>query len=188
MSKKAIILNGTPRLKKGNTIVLVNWANELLKQAGWHVEQHDLYKMDFRGCTHCDMCKKIIDKPGCILNDDFNAVLQGLTDADLIVVASPVYCWSVTGSMGSALDRFYALFKNNISLMQDKKLLGMFTSAGDAFEGMDLCVSMLKHLCKFGGAEYLDTIAATGCTTQKELLARTELKRYLEQVIMRDAK
>ncbi len=168
--------------------MLVNWAHELLKQVGWQVEQHDLYKMDFRGCAHCDMCKKVIDKPGCILNDDFNSVLQELSDADLIVIASPVYCWSVTGSTSSALDRFYALFKNNVSLIKGKKLLGMFTSAGDAFEGMDLCVSMLKQLCKFGGAKYLDTVVAISCTTQEELLTRAELKRYLEQVIMGDAK
>lgn len=184
--KHATILNGSPR-QRGNTAVLINWLERSLQKNRWEVSTYNLYQLTFKGCSHCDACKKIVTAPGCILHDDFNPILANIQHTDLLVLASPVYCWTVSGCLSAALDRFYAFFKyrgdNITSLIKGKKIIGILTSGGDHFDGMDLCISMLKQLCAHGNAEYTKTIAATNCTNPKKLLKRSELQKEISASI-----
>lgn len=182
LDKKSVtILNGSPR-KQGNTAVLIHWLKESLAEQKWDVVEYDLYGMNFRGCMHCDRCRvgEVIVH-GCVMKDDFEVVLDQLIDADLIVIASPVYCWSVSGCMSAALDRFYAFFKEEGSLIKGKKIVGLFTAGSDEFDGIDLNVEMLKRVSDFGQAIYEGTICATFCSTPEELRARNELKLKIEK-------
>jgi multimeric flavodoxin WrbA len=180
--KNVVILNGSPR-KNGNTNVLAKFLEEALQQAGWNKQYYHLPEMQFKGCIHCDACKKNDTQPGCILNDDLKPVLDHIAAADAIILVSPVHCWSVSGSLSTALDRFYSFFKKGTSLIKGKKIIGVFTAGGDPFEGMDLCVEMTKRLCDFGSAKYIGSLTAAHCTTTDELHTRTELKTAAQKLI-----
>ncbi|NMB76248.1 MAG: flavodoxin family protein [Myxococcales bacterium] len=172
----AVFLFGSPR-KSGNTAAACALLERALAKR-FRVRRHDLYRMDFRGCAHCDGCKKDERGPACRLRDEFRPVLDEIAAARVIVVASPVYCWSVSGCMSAALDRLYCCFKaSGKSLLAKKKFLGVFTAGGDAFDGMDLCVAMLQRLCQYGQAEYCGTLAAVECATPKDVARRKELAR-----------
>lgn len=178
-SKTAVILNGSAR-HNGNTSTLVGWLQEALQKNAWKTITHNLYALNFKGCIHCDCCKKVEDKHGCILKDDLDNVLNSIHEVELIAIVSPVYCWSTSGCMSTALDRFYAFLKEeHKSLIAEKKILGAFTCGGDAFDGTDLCVSMLKQISTCFSAKYAGTIAATDCTTPDEFLTRHDLKTEL---------
>lgn len=174
--KTAIILNGSPR-RQGNTAVLVGWLQDALREHGWQFATHNLYQLNFKGCAHCDACRKNATAHGCVLRDDFISILDAISNVQLMIIASPVYCWCVSGCTAAALDRFYALLKDEEggSLLAGKKFLGAFTSGGDMFEGMELCATMLKNLCRYAGATYAGTIAAHSSTTPQELLTRIAL-------------
>jgi multimeric flavodoxin WrbA len=180
----AIILDGGTK-HNGNTAILVDWLQKSLKEYNWKVTTHHLYQLNFKGCIHCDCCTKVTDSPGCVLKDDLENVLDSLQDVELIVIASPVYCWATSGCMSTALDRFYSLFNKGEqhSLIAEKKILGAFTGGGNAFDGMDLCVAMLKQLCAHSHAKYIGTIAVTECTTPDELLTRKNVKTEIRDVI-----
>jgi multimeric flavodoxin WrbA len=179
---RVVVLFGSPR-QKGNTAVLADWFEKAASKKGAKVQRFDLYKMKVQGCAHCDHCKQFKKTPSCALQDDFGQVLSALVRAQTIVVASPVYCWSVSGCMSAALDRFYCLFKRSAgSLLKGKKVVGMFTSGGDAFDGMDLCVDMIKRICDYGKAEYVGTLSGINCTNPKELGQRQELKKEVEEL------
>jgi multimeric flavodoxin WrbA len=182
--KNVVILNGSPR-KNGNTNVLVKFIEEHLQQAGWNKQFYHLPEMNFKGCMHCDACQKVETQPGCILNDDLKAVLDQIAAADAIILVSPVHCWSVSGSLSTALDRFYSFFKfkNNTSIIKGKKMIGVFTSGGDHFDGMDLCVEMAKRLCDASEAEYVGSLTAANCTTPDELHNRPELKTMAKNLV-----
>jgi len=138
MPKHILILNGSPR-PNGNTATLINWLKNALQNGELIVSQHDLYPLNFKGCKHCDACKKISENPACILQDDFTPILENIVAANIIVIASPIYCWSFSGCMSTALDRFYCLFKQNSPcLFAGKKFVGLFTAGGDYFDGMEL--------------------------------------------------
>jgi multimeric flavodoxin WrbA len=173
--KKVVVLNGSPRLR-GNTAVVLGWVEGALRRRGWQVQHHDLYFMDFSGCAHCEACKRARRAPICSKRDDLLAVLQGIPRASAIVVASPVYCWSVSGCTSAALDRFYCLFKGP-GFLRGKRVAGVFTAGGDAFDGMDLCVSMLQRICEYGEADYAGTLAGVECDTPATTRKRTDLKR-----------
>jgi len=163
MPKHILILNGSPR-HNGNTANLISWLNNTLQNAKHTVSQHDLYPLNFKGCKHCDACKKNSANPACILQDDFTPILEDIVAADIIVIASPIYCWSFSGCMSTALDRFYCLFKRKgPSLFAGKKFVGLFTAGGDYFDGMELCVTGLKELTQHGQAEYVGTVSAIFC-------------------------
>jgi multimeric flavodoxin WrbA len=186
MTKKnqtAIILNGSPR-PKGNTALLVSWIEEALKKAKYHYQRYDLYPLNIQGCAHCDACKKVLDRPNCVLPDQFSKILEEILNSNLVILASPIYCWSVSGSLSSALDRFYALFKRGDSLMVDKKFIGAFTAGGDYFDGMDLAVERIKRICEYGKANYLGTVGAINCEKPEDLEKQQELKVVIDQLIM----
>jgi multimeric flavodoxin WrbA len=174
--RSIVILNGSPRVR-GNSAVVVGWLERELQKRGLTPVRHDLYRLRFAGCAHCDSCKKVPRRPGCRLKDDFAPVLDRIAKAPGIVVASPVYCWSVSGCTSAALDRFYSLFKDERSLIAGKKVAGVFTAGGDAFDGMDLCVDMLRRICEYGEAEYVGTLAGVSCDTPGSTRKRSDLRR-----------
>lgn len=185
MANSILVLNGSPR-KHGNTAVLINWLEEELKQKNYKFMRYDLYTMQFKGCSHCNVCKKIIDHHGCVLQDDAIKILDAITNADVIAIASPIYCWSFSGCMSAFLDRMYCLFKNEIggnSLLTDKKMVGIFTSAGDAFSGMQYCDAALKEICLWGNANYLGTVGATKCTTPENLKLQKNMQNEIIELI-----
>jgi multimeric flavodoxin WrbA len=51
-------------------------------------------------------CKIKLDR--CILEDDLTEVLDSIRDADVVVLATPVYFWDVTGQLKSFLDRTFS--------------------------------------------------------------------------------
>jgi multimeric flavodoxin WrbA len=108
-------------------------------------------------------------------------VLERIPHARAIVVASPVYCWSVSGCTSAALDRFYCLFKGP-GFLRGRRVAGVFTAGGDAFDGMDLCVEMLRRICEYGGADYAGTLAGVECDTPAATRKRTDLKRAAEKL------
>lgn len=181
-----LLLNGSPR-KNGNTAVLVKSVEEALTKHKQKFSRYDLYDLNIKGCSHCNACKKIADKPACIIKDDAIEILDAMTKADVIFMFSPVYCWSFTGCLSSLHDRMYCLFKTEIgapSLIANKKIIGAFTAGGEAFDGMQYCVGALRDITQYGNAEYYRTISAPLCTTPEELKSRTDLKKMISSVII----
>jgi multimeric flavodoxin WrbA len=179
--KIAVIFQGSPR-KRGNTVLATGCLASALKKRGWLVKTYYLYSMQFRGCAHCDACKKISDKPGCVLKDDLQSVLDIIPQAQALIIASPVYCWSVSGCTSALLDRFYSLIKAGKHLVEGKNMIGVFTAAGDAFDGMDLCVEMLKRYCEYTKVNYVGTLAVPDCTTPQALSKNNWLKQSVNQL------
>ena len=182
---KTLILNGSPR-KSGNTAVLIHWVEEELRKKNYAYMRYDLYDMQFKGCSHCNACKKKLRNSGCVLQDDAINILDEIIQADLVVMASPIYCWSFSGCMSTLHDRMYCLFKNEVggkSLLANKKIIGIFTSAGDAFAGMQYCDAALKEMCLWGSANYVGTVAAVKCKTPDKLKLRKDLRLEIAKLV-----
>ena len=104
--KTIIAINGSPRTKR-NTATLLQHALKGAKDAGAQVEMIDLYKLDFKGCISCFGCKrKDVTVETCVVKDELQPVLQRITQADGLILGSPVYFANVTGEMRSFLERF----------------------------------------------------------------------------------
>ncbi|MFC2118926.1 NAD(P)H-dependent oxidoreductase [Bacteroidota bacterium] len=76
---------------------------------------------DIAGCKECYYC---YNHDQCSIKDGMTDIHQSIQKADLLVLASPMYWWGVTGLMKTFIDRLYLYYpKNNGNLIAGKKLL-----------------------------------------------------------------
>ncbi|MDO4798863.1 MAG: flavodoxin family protein [Coriobacteriales bacterium] len=101
-----VILNGSPR-PKGNTAAMVAAYREGAQSAGHAVTVFDVCRMDIAGCLACEYCHTKAPRQ-CVQNDDMQKIYPALDDADMIVLASPVYYHGLSGQLACAIHRIYA--------------------------------------------------------------------------------
>lgn len=104
---KILVLNGSPRVK-GNTAGFVAAFKEGAESSGHEVTVFPVAKMKISGCCGCNTCHSEKNSGKCCHDDDMQEIYPYIDSADLIVFASPVYYWSFTGQMQSAISRFYS--------------------------------------------------------------------------------
>ena len=106
MNKKIIVLNGAAR-KNGNTAKLVDAFTDGAKSAGNEVAVFYLDGMEIHSCKGCLRAGKDPKSP-CSQKDDMDMIYEEFGSADVVVFASPVYFWTITGPLKTAADRLYA--------------------------------------------------------------------------------
>ena len=106
MDKKIIVLNGAAR-QNGNTAKLVEAFSDGAKSAGNQVKVFYLDSMDIHSCKGCLHAGQDPQSP-CSQKDDMDLIYAEFADADVVVFASPVYFWTITGPLKTAADRLYA--------------------------------------------------------------------------------
>ena len=102
MKKRVLILSASPR-KGGNSDTLCNQLMEGAQQAGHQVEKIFLKEKKINYCTGCGACYNRGN--GCSQKDDMENMLNKMIDADIIVMATPVYFYTMNGQMKTFIDR-----------------------------------------------------------------------------------
>ena len=106
MNKKIIVLNGAAR-KNGNTAKLVDAFTDGAVSAGNQVKTFYLDGMDIHSCKGCLRADRDSKSP-CSQKDDMDQIYAEFEHSDVVVFASPVYFWTITGPLKTAADRLYA--------------------------------------------------------------------------------
>lgn len=105
MSKKILILSGSPR-KGGNSDLLCDEFRRGTEESGHQVEKIRVAAKNIHPCIACYHCR---DNEGkCAFQDDMAEVLQKMIDADVLVLASPVYFYSIDAQLKAVIDRTVA--------------------------------------------------------------------------------
>ena len=106
MSKRVLILSSSPR-KKGNSNALCDRFMEGAIEASHHVEKVVLAEMKINYCTGCYACR---GNGKCAQKDDMEEILNSMTAADVIVMATPVYFYTMCAQMKTVIDRTVARY------------------------------------------------------------------------------
>ena len=175
---------GSPR-KKGNTAHLLNQIVEELRNSRHEIEVIYLHDKKISGCIEDFACQKVFDKPGCSIKDDMQELHQKILEADCILIATPVFCWSFSAQIKTFLDRLYCLEKyykdgSYISLVEGKKCGLIVTAGGDEFDGADLVVEGYKRMTEFHRMKDLGRLVAANIQTKKDLL-KPEVKKTVRE-------
>ena len=109
---KIVAVLGSPR-PQGNSSTLARAFLKAAGERGAEITEYLLNQMDFQGCQGCGSCKT--KSQTCILEDDLTPVLQAVRDADLLVLASPVYFGDLSGQLKCFFDRTYSYFNPDFS-------------------------------------------------------------------------
>ena len=104
--KKILILNGAGK-KNGNTAALIKAFTEGAITAGNEVKEFYLQTMNIHGCMACDYCRNK-EKGVCAQKDDMQIIYPHIQTAEMIVFASPIYCFTMSAQLQAALHRIYA--------------------------------------------------------------------------------
>ena len=116
MAKRIVILNGSPR-KKGNTSALVKAFTRGAESAGHTVTEFFLDSMNIHGCKGCFGGRSGRDHP-CVQRDDMDKIYPAVRECDVIVLASPLYYWNMSGQIRTAVDRLFALEEGDGNLLR----------------------------------------------------------------------
>lgn len=104
---KIVVLMGSPR-PGGNTAAMVEAYKTGAESAGHKVTVFAVCHMNIRGCLACEFCHTR-EYRVCVQKDDMQKIYPALDEADMIVLASPVYYHGFSGQLQCAINRIYAL-------------------------------------------------------------------------------
>ncbi len=116
MPKKIVILNGSPR-KKGNTSALVKAFTQGAESTGHTITEFFLDSMNIHGCKGCFGGHSGRDSP-CVQRHDMDQIYPAVRECDVIVLASPLYYWNMSGQIRNAVDRLFALEEGDGNLLR----------------------------------------------------------------------
>jgi multimeric flavodoxin WrbA len=130
--KKILAIYGSPR-RQGNTTLLLNQAVQGALDAGAQVEKVVLRDLKMSPCLEIYGCK---ETGRCVIQDDFQGVSNQLLACHGLMLASPIFFYTVSAHTKILMDRCQSLWikkywVDKIPLGQrDLKRKGLFISVG----------------------------------------------------------
>ena len=107
MSKNILILSGSPR-KGGNSDILCDRFMEGARESGHRAEKVFLRDKNIGYCIGCEACHQ--NNGVCVQKDDMAEILGKMIAADVIVMATPVYFYTMDAQMKTLIDRCVARY------------------------------------------------------------------------------
>ena len=167
---KVLGIMGSPRIK-GNTDLLLEEALKGAKSLGADVEKVVVDKLKIGPCKEYLGCFR---DGNCVIRDDMDDVYPKLLEADVVIIASPIFFYGVTSQAKALIDRCQALWTRKHILKQslpDGGRKGAFIAVGATkgkrlFEGPMLTV---KYFFEAIGVEYADELLIRGVDARGEI-------------------
>ncbi len=155
MSKKVLIIASSPR-KGGNSDILCDMFAEGAKESGNEVEKVRIADLKIGYCTGCYACQKT---GKCVIKDDAQSVIDKMMAADVIVLASPVYFYTICAQLKALIDRTVVVYPN----LANKKFYYLLTMADTNRTKFDGSLAALRgFLDCCDGSEECGRICADG--------------------------
>lgn len=129
--KKVLIISTSPR-KGGNSQALADAFMKGAKEANNQVEKVELYDKNINFCLGCLACQK---SGQCVIKDDANAIVEKMRDADVLVFATPIYYYAMSGQMKTMLDRSNPLYESDYKFTDIYLLASAADEQDEAVEG-----------------------------------------------------
>ena len=137
MEKKVLILSGSPR-QGGNSDLLCDEFLRGAQEAGHKVEKIRVASKKVAPCSGCYYCR---DHQGaCVHKDDMAEILQKMIDADVLVLASPVYFYSIDAQLKAVIDRTVARWLE----VKNKEFYYIATMADEATSSADRTIECFR--------------------------------------------
>ena len=170
---KVLAISSSPR-KGGNSDVL---CDEFLKgaaESGHETQKIRLAEKNIAPCTACCGC---VEHHACVRKDDMADVLDALKAADVIVLASPVYFYSICAQMKTMIDRCLAGYQE----IRNKTFYLIVTAADPQHSTADETLADFRgYLRCLPGAKEAGVIFGTGTWDKGDVYRHPSLKQAYE--------
>lgn len=161
-----LVLTGSPH-KQGTSALLADSFTRGAEEAGHQVVRFDAAFADISPCMGCESCRS--QGGQCVYADDMDALWPNLLEADLIVLATPLYYFAMTAQLKTLLDRFYS---RNAELRQRKRQACLLATCADrddwAMHGLQ---AHYESVCRYLGWEDKGRVLAQGVAVRQDIEA-----------------
>jgi multimeric flavodoxin WrbA len=160
-TRHVVVLTSSPR-KRGNSTILAERVADGAREVGANVECFDLHAMSIRPCDACEFCQGL-GTGQCTVNDDMQELYPKLMRADSILLASPIYFFTMSAQMKLCIDRWYALQGTSGNALAGKKIGVVLTYAdADPFiSGAANALRTYQDIFRYVGAEIIGMVYGT---------------------------
>ncbi len=136
MGKKILVLSGSPR-KGGNSDLLCDEFVRGALEVGHEVEKIRVQEKKVACCMACYACK---DTGICAIKDDMAEIMQKMIDCDVMVLASPVYFYSIDAQLKAVIDRSVCRWTE----VKDKEFYYIVTCADSEKESAETTIACFR--------------------------------------------
>lgn len=177
MAKKIVILNGSPR-RNGNTSALVQKFTEGAERAGNTVTEFFLDRMNIHGCKGCFGGHSSRECP-CVQQDDMAQIYPAVKECDVVILATPLYYWNMSGQIRTAIDRLFALEEGDGNLLRghNRGSALLMAAEGNDFEDV---LNYYDHLMQHLKWKNLGHVLAGGNGDVGDISRKPELEQAYE--------
>ena len=179
MCGRIVIINGSLRAD-GNTDAIIKSLLDGAESTDAKIKQYVLRDKKINGCKGCYYCYK---NNNCSIKDDMHEIHHEIQKSDLIILASPMYWWGVTGLMKTFIDRLYLYYpKRNEHFVAGKKLLLIIPmNVNEKQHGREAYMSEIepiqmtsKYIFKRLGIEIIDIVFYPGLSAKGDAINNRE--------------
>ena len=171
--KKVLVISTSLR-GVSNSHALAEAFAQGARQGGNEVELLTLHHQDIKFCIGCLSCVKT---GKCVIPDDAPAITAKMHDADVLVFATPIYYYEMSGQMKTLLDRANPLYGSDYHFTD----IYLLTSAAEDEEHVpSRAISGLEGWIEcFDRAHLAGTVFAGGVTAPGEITGHPALAKAL---------
>lgn len=148
MNKNILAISSSPR-KGGNSDLLCGQFVSGAQAAGHQAEKIFIGDKKIGYCTGCEACQH--NSGSCVQKDDMAEILEKMRAADVIVMATPVYFFTMSAQMKTLIDRTVASYTR----IQNKEFYFIVTAADDEVVSLERTVEGFRGftMCLDGAVE-----------------------------------
>ena len=130
MAKKVLIISASIR-GGSNSEILAKECERGAVAAGHDVEFISLKGKEIRFCMGCLVCQ---DKGTCVIKDDVADIMAKVKEAEVIIFATPIYYYEMSGQLKTLLDRLNPLYPTEYAFRDIYMIATAADDADSAFE------------------------------------------------------
>ena len=135
--KNILVLSCSPR-KNGNSDILCDQFIRGAEESGNKVEKIRIQDKKIGVCLGCEQCQG--NGGVCRQKDDMGEILEKMIQADVIVMASPVYFYTINAQAKTLIDRTYARY----TAIRDTSFYFIVTAADGEISMMERTVECFR--------------------------------------------
>jgi len=173
VNKKVLVLAASPR-KGGNSDILCGRFVTGAQEAGNETETIFLRDRKIGFCRACDSCRSSGE---CVQKDDMAEILEGMIAADVIVMATPVYFYTMNGPMKTLIDRTYARYRE----IKGKDFYFIMTAAVERRQALERTLEGFRGFTPLlPGAKEKGVVYGTGAWAKGDITSRDAMDQAYE--------
>lgn len=169
MGKNVVVISSSLRINSNSEIL----AKEFVKGAEKNNNNVELINLKDYEINYCQGCLACQNTGKCVIDDDINDIINKVKNAEVVVFASPIYYYSISGQLKTLLDRLNPLYISDYKFREVYLIVACADENDTAINGSKVVIEGWVEC--FPKSKLVKTFCGVGCNLGKEVLQHQDL-------------